>query len=400
MKAEFENKRTAAILGSTGSVGTQAIDALTRLGVKIELLTAGRNVELVAKQAVECNVSAVAVPDKADGERLRSMLPDSIKVYAGDSAVCDSIRECNCSLIVHAISGMAGIPAALAAADTGARIAMANKEALISLGHLIYDRLAVSGGELIPVDSEHSAIFQCLCAAGAADPKAPADSSRVRRILLTASGGPFFGMKREELEGVTPEMALAHPTWKMGAKITIDCATLMNKGFELIEACRLFNVEPDRVEVLVHRQSIIHSMVEYTDGAVIAELSYPDMRDCVRYALAYPDRAPFGGEPLDFCKVASLTFHKPDTEAFPLLTAATDAWEMGGTAPAALIAADEEAVAAFIRKELSFNGISDIVGDTIRKCNHIPATCPEAVFEAEREAREIAVSLIKKIGCR
>ena len=189
-------------------------------------------------------------------------------------------------------------------------------------------------------------------------------------------------------------MALAHPTWKMGAKITIDCATLMNKGFELIEACRLFNVEPDRVEVLVHRQSIIHSMVEYTDGAVIAELYYPDMRDCVRYALAYPDRAPFGGEPLDFVKLGSLTFHAPDTEAFPLLTAATDAWYMGGCAPAALIAADEEAVQAFIDKKLSFNGISDVVRDTLTKISSIAADSPEAVFEAEREARAIAKSII------
>ena len=260
MKAYSE--RRAAVLGSTGSVGTQAIDALTRLGTKIDLLTAGRNVDLVARQAIECDVRAVAVPDEGDGERLRSLLPDTIKVYAGGNAVCDSIKECGCDLIVHSISGMAGIPAALAAADTGARIAMANKEALISLGHLIYERLEKSGGELIPVDSEHSAIFQCLSASGCADPKAPADSSKIRRILLTASGGPFFGKKREELEAVTPEMALAHPTWKMGAKITIDCATLMNKGLELIEACRLFNVEPDRVEVLVHRQSIIHSMVE------------------------------------------------------------------------------------------------------------------------------------------
>lgn len=394
MKAYSE--RRAAVLGSTGSVGTQAIDALTRLGTKIDLLTAGRNVDLVARQAIECDVRAVAVPDEGDGERLRSLLPDTIKVYAGENAVCDSIKECGCDLIVHSISGMAGIPAALAAADTGARIAMANKEALISLGNLIYERLEKSGGELIPVDSEHSAIFQCLSASGCADPKAPADSSKIRRILLTASGGPFFGKKREELEAVTPEMALAHPTWKMGAKITIDCATLMNKGFELIEACRLFNVEPDRVEVLVHRQSIIHSMVEYTDGAVIAELSYPDMRDCVRYALAYPDRAPFGGEPLDFVKLGSLTFHAPDTEAFPLLSAAVDAWYMGGTAPAALIAADEEAVEAFIKKKLSFNGISDVVRETLKKITVLPATSPEAVFEAEREARLIAQTIINK----
>ena len=395
MNKNFEN-RTAAVLGSTGSVGTQAIDALGKLGVSVELLTAGKNIELVARQAIECAAKTVAVPDEGDGERLRALLPGSVKVLAGEDAVCTAIRECGCDLIVHSISGMAGIPAALAAADTGARIAMANKEALISLGHLIYRRLEKSGGELIPVDSEHSAIFQCLSASGAASPKRAADSRQVRRILLTASGGPFFGQKREELEGVTPEMALAHPTWKMGAKITIDCATLMNKGFELIEACRLFNVEPDRVEVLVHRQSIIHSMVEYTDGAVIAELSYPDMRDCIRYALAYPDRAPFGGEPLDFVKLGSLTFHAPDREAFPLLDAATDAWYKGGCAPAALIAADEEAVSAFIAKKLSFNGISDVVRETLEVCSHIPADSPEAVFAAEAEARARALEIIKK----
>ena len=391
------DQRSAAVLGSTGSVGTQAIDALGRLGVKIKLLTAGRNVDLVARQAMECSAEMVAVPNKDDGERLRSLLPEGVKVYAGETAVCDAIAECGCNLIVHAISGMAGIPAALSAAKTGARVAMANKEALISLGHLIYSELEKSGGELIPVDSEHSAIFQCLCAQGAASPKGPADSSRVRRILLTASGGPFFGQSRAELEKVTPEMALAHPTWKMGAKITIDCATLMNKGSELIEACRLFNVEPDRVEVLVHRQSIIHSMVEYTDGAVIAELSYPDMRDCVRYALAYPDRAPFGGDPLDFVKLGTLTFHAPDREAFPLLGAAEKAWYMGGTAPAALIAADEEAVSAFIDKKLSFNGISDAVLETINRCRILSADSPEAVFEAEREARDIARSVIAKM---
>jgi len=387
-------EKRAAVLGSTGSVGTQAIDALTRLGVKIDLLTAGKNISLVAKQAVECNAVAVAVPDPGDGDALRSLLPDTVKVYAGKDELLQAIMECRCDLIVHAISGMAGIPYALACADTGARIAMANKEALISLGHIIYERLKRSGGELIPVDSEHSAIFQCLAASGAADPKAPADSKSVRRILLTASGGPFFGMSRDELCSVTPEMALAHPTWKMGKKITIDCATLMNKGFELIEACRLFNVEPDRVEVLIHRQSIIHSMVEYTDGAVIAELSYPDMRDCVRYALAYPHRAPFGGEPLDFVKLGSLTFHAPDRNAFPLLRAAEDAWYMGGCAPAALIAADEEAVWAFLEKKVSFTGIADVVLETMSRISHIPADSAEAVFAAEAEARKIAREII------
>lgn len=390
--------KTAAVLGSTGSVGRQAIDALTALGVRISLLCAGNNIELLLRQIGELHPDAVAVPSEENGKKLREMLGGSVRIYSGDGAVCQAVRECGADIIVHAISGLAGLPSALAAAETGARIAMANKEALISAGHLIYGRLAVSGGELIPVDSEHSAVFQCLCAQGAASPKAPADPTYVRRILLTASGGPFFGKSRKELESVTPAQALAHPTWKMGKKITVDCATLMNKGFELIEACRLFGVTPEKVEVLVHRQSIIHSMVEYTDGAVIAEMSYPDMRDCVRYALTYPERAPFGGEPLDFTAVGELTFHKPDTKAFPLLSAACDTWYRGGTAPAALIAADEEAVEAFLCGRLSFNGISDAVIAAMDKITVTPADSAEAIFAAEAAARAAAQKEIRRLS--
>lgn len=390
--------KTAAVLGSTGSVGRQAIDALTALGVRISLLGAGNNIELLLKQIDELHPDAVAVPGEENGKKLREITGDGIRVYSGERAVCRAVKECEADIIVHAISGLAGLPSALAAAETGARIAMANKEALISAGHLIYGRLAVSGGELIPVDSEHSAIFQCLCAQGAASPKAPADPTYVRRILLTASGGPFFGKSRKELESVTPAQALAHPTWKMGKKITVDCATLMNKGFELIEACRLFGVTPEKVEVLVHRQSIIHSMVEYTDGAVIAEMSYPDMRDCVRYALTYPERAPFGGEPLDFTAVGELTFRKPDTKAFPLLRAACDAWYRGGTAPAALIAADEEAVEAFLCGRLSFNGISDAVIAAMDRITVTPADSEEAIFAAEAAARDAAQKEINRLS--
>lgn len=380
-------ERTAAVLGATGSVGRQAVDALTALGVRITLLTAGNNTEELIRQVEICHPDTVAVPNEENARKLKDILP--CKVYGGENAICDAVKSCGADLFVHSISGMAGIPSALAAAETGARIAMANKEAIISAGHLIYDRLKKSGGSLIPVDSEHSAIFQCLTAQGAARIDSPADSSCVRRILLTASGGPFFGKSRDELENVTPEMALAHPTWKMGQKITVDCATLMNKGFELIEACRLFGVTPEKVEVLVHRQSIIHSMVEYTDGAVIAQMSYPDMRDCVRYALTYPDRAPFGGEPLDFPKIGTLTFHRPDREAFPLLGAAEDAWGMGGTAPASLIAADEEAVRDFLAGKLSFNGIADAVRRVMDKVTVTPADSIEEIYRAENEAREI-----------
>ena len=386
---------TAAILGSTGSVGTQAIDALMEFGVRITMLSAGSNAEKLIEQARLVNPEIIATPSKVCADRLRRELGDShIKIYDGEDAVCRAIRECGAGLIVHSIAGLAGLPAALVAAETGARIAMANKEALISAGHLIFDRLEKSGGELIPVDSEHSAIFQCLCAQRAERTSAQADSSRVRRIILTASGGPFFGQKTEDLDKVTPAMALAHPTWKMGPKITIDCATLMNKGFELIEACRLFGVDEDRVEVVIHRQSIIHSMVEYIDTSVIAQLSYPDMRDCVRFALTYPDRAGAGSPPLDFAKIGQLTFHEPDCQVFPLLSLARETWKRGGTAPTALIAADEEAVAAFLREEITFGDIARVVCDAMDACPVREADCEEAIFAAEAEAREIARNIL------
>ncbi len=385
-----------AILGSTGSVGTQAIDALTELGANITMLAAGKNCEKLIEQAKFCRPEIIATSDKECSKNLKEAFADSdIKIYSGEDAVCRAIYDCGASLIVHSISGMAGLPAALAAAETGARIAMANKEALIAAGHLIYDRLAKSGGELIPVDSEHSAIFQCLCAQGSASPSKQADHSRVRRILLTASGGPFFGWSPEQLDTVTPEMALAHPTWKMGAKITVDCATLMNKGFELIEACRLFGVDSDKVEVLVHRQSIIHSMVEYIDTSVIAQLSYPDMRDCVRFALTYPDRAPAGSPPLDFAKIGTLTFHEPDNEAFPLLNLARETWRRGGTAPASLIAADEEAVDAFLKNRISFGDIARTVIGAMEKCTVYDADSEAPIYRAENEARAITREILK-----
>lgn len=390
---DYKNTK-CAILGSTGSVGTQAIDALMELGANITMLAAGKSYEKLMEQAKLCHPEIIATSDEGCGEKLRAELGENIKIYSGENAICHAIYDCGASLIVHSISGMAGLPAALAAAETGARIAMANKEALIAAGHLIYDRLGVSGGELIPVDSEHSAIFQCLCAQGAASPRTQADSSKVRRILLTASGGPFFGWSSDALDTVTPEMALAHPTWKMGPKITVDCATLMNKGFELIEACRLFGVDSDKVEVLIHRQSIIHSMVEYIDTSVIAQLSYPDMRDCVRFALTYPDRAPAGSPPLDFAKVGTLTFHEPDNEAFPLLNLARETWKRGGTAPAALIAADEEAVDAFLKNKIGFGDIARVVTASMSKIAVYEADSEVPIYRAESEARSIARDII------
>jgi len=388
-------RKKVAILGATGSVGRQALDALSNTDCEIVLLTGGKNIELLAEQAVKYSASVCAVPDDELADRLKVLLSETgVKVYGGKNAICDCIENCGADLIVHAISGMAGIPAAISSSKTGARLAIANKESIISLGDTILENIRTFDGEIIPVDSEHSAIFQCLCASGAIDAKGNSRPEIVKRILLTASGGPFFGMKKSELEKVTPEMALAHPTWKMGKKITIDCATLMNKGFEIIEACRLFDVPIDKIEVLVHRQSIIHSMVEYIDTMVLAQLGTPDMRHCVRYALSYPERMEVEECGLDFTSLAKLTFDKPDTDAFPLLDASRKAYLIGTTAPAALIAADEEAVSAFISGNLTFNGISDVVCETLESFSPHSDCSAQSVYEAETVAREIAKKII------
>lgn len=292
-------------------------------------------------------------------------------------------------VIVHSIAGLGGTRAALAAAESGRRLAMANKEAIIAAGDLIHERLVASGGELIPVDSEHSAIFQCLSTSCGR-----AKGESVRRILLTASGGPFFGMSREEMSAVTPERALAHPTWKMGPKITVDSATLMNKGFEVIEAVRLFGVRPEQVEVLVHRQSIIHSMVEYIDNSVIAQLAAPDMRSCIRYALSYPKRAETTHGQLDFKTLGSLTFAAPDLEAFPLLALAYEAIREDGTAPVALIAADEVAVDAFFKRRIGFTDIYKIVAETLERIQTHTVCSAEDVYLAAECACRTAEELI------
>lgn len=393
----MERKKKVAILGSTGSVGTQALEALRNIKAEAALLTGGQNISLLAKQISAFHPALAAVPTREAADRLQGMLAEGrTRILGGPDAICQAIRECGADVIVHAICGMAGIPPALAAADTGARIAMANKEAIIAAGHLIYDRLAKSGGELIPVDSEHSAIFQCLTAAGAADPHSPANPAKIRRIILTASGGPFFGKDTAALSAVTPQMALAHPTWKMGKKITVDSATLMNKGFEWIEACRLFGVRGDQVEVVIHPQSIIHSMVEYIDTSVLAQMSYPDMADCVRYALHYPNRASFDGPSLNFAAVGTLTFHTPDEAAFPSLKIAREAWEAGGCSPATLIAADEIAVDAFLTEKIGFMDIPTLVEKTLSVCPVYPVHSEEDVYEADRTARAAARKQIKK----
>lgn len=391
----IQNK-TVAVLGSTGSIGCQTLDVVRQLGLRVSLLVGHKNASELARQISEFSPDTVICADRETAERIRGMTdvaPDVLRF--GEDALDEELLCRPADFTVHAIAGLAGLRSALAASRTKTRICMANKEALICAGELIFENLRTGGGELIPVDSEHSAIFQCLAENRGEKTDAAASPKSVKRLILTASGGPFFGRTGEELDGVTPEMALAHPTWRMGPKITVDSATLMNKGFEIAEAIRLFGVSPDMVDVVVHRQSIIHSMVEYTDNTVIAQLGAPDMRSAIHYAFTYPERAVVSSAPLDFASVGTLTFDRPDAGVFPLLEAGRTAYRMGGTALCTLIGADEEAVAAFLRGELGFRQIADVTLETLEGAQILPVS-EEALCEADRRAREIARGHIEK----
>ena len=347
------------VLGSTGSVGEQAIDVAKRTGAKVNALCANKNAKCVEEQVRELGVQACAMSDETAAKDLRERLADtSVRVYAGMDGVCEMIAEDYGpdEIVLNSVIGEAGLRPTLATLTAGKKLALANKESLVCAGEVVMPLAREKGIEILPVDSEHCAIFQCLRSG---------EKKQIKRILLTASGGPFYGYTSEQLKDITVERALAHPTWSMGAKITIDSATLMNKGFEVIEAVHLFDVRPEQIEVLVHRESIMHSAVEYIDNSVIAQLSIPDMRHCVQYALTHPARAEAVTEQLDLTKVGSMTFAKPDTKTFPLLALALHAIDLGGATPAVLNAANEVAVAAFLAKRLSFCGIFEVVCQTV-----------------------------------
>lgn len=387
------SERTITILGATGSVGGQACDVALSTDIRVKMLSAGRNAVGMAEAARRLHPETCIMESESAADELRRLLAgENIKVYGGRESLLDYLSSSPADVTVHAIAGLAGTDSAVAAARTPTRIGMANKEAVIAAGPVLKELLAKSGGTMIPVDSEHSAIFQCLTTEGS--PRLFERCERVSRIILTASGGPFFGMKRDELLQVTPESALMHPTWKMGAKITVDCATLMNKGFEVIEAARFFGVTSEEIDVVVHRQSIIHSMVEYIDNTVMAQMGIPDMRSAVRYAVNYPERLHVAGERVNFTDIGTLTFDMPDNDTFPLLDVARSALRQGGTAPAALIAADEEAVRAFMEGRLSFVGISDVVCETVERTAHLEEITVETLRETDVLARRIAADII------
>ena len=378
-----------AVLGATGSVGMQALDVARARGYQVVLLSAGRNIELLCELAREFLPERVVIADERLVGVLRVALADTpCQVYGGESGLLDAISECETGVtFVNSILGEAGLLPSLAVIEKGERLALANKETLVCAGDLVMARARESGAQILPVDSEHSAIFQCL-RSGA--------HGELRRILLTASGGPFFGRSREELKGVGLAQTLAHPTWKMGKKITVDSATMMNKGFEILEAVHLFGVPSSKIDVLVHRESIIHSAVEYIDNTVIAELSVPDMRACVQYAVDYPERYTASIAPLDLFSIGTLTFHPADEETFSPIRLAREAATLGGGAGALLNAADEIAVEAHLSGELSFLGILEVLEGTFDRMKAAAASaCSlDDILKTDAEARILARTLV------
>lgn len=379
------------VLGSTGSVGTQALDVARANNIRVKALSANRDVIAIEHQAREFKPRAVAMSDIEAAKDLAVRLKDTdIKVYQGQTGICSMIEESDADSVVNSITGRAGLLPTLSVIKSGKRLALANKESLVVAGEIVMSEVKRHGTVLTPVDSEHCAIHQCL-RSGNAD--------EIQRLILTASGGPFFGKTKAELANITVENALAHPTWKMGAKITVDSATLMNKGFEVIEAAHLFGITADKIDVVVHRESIIHSMVEYIDNSIMAQLSVPDMRHCVQYALSYPRRAASVTPRLSLTALSGLTFAEPDKNTFVLLQMAYDALTAGGATAAVLNAANEVAVDLFLSKSLSFLGIFDTVCRTVEALSDAKYEHSlEGILEYDRLARLMALDVSKNIN--
>ena len=380
--------KCVSILGSTGSIGRQTLDIIDNLGLPVAALTAGSNAQRMADQCRKYQPKLAVMSTKAAADELKAMISDlSTEVMWGEDGLiaAATIPEADC--IITAVVGMVGLKPTLAAIRAHKRIGLANKETLVCAGQLVMAEAKKYNAEIIPVDSEHSAIFQCLMGCN--------DRREVKRILLTCSGGPFYGKSREELGVVTKADALKHPNWKMGAKITIDCATLMNKGLEVIEAMRLYDLPLEQVDVLIHRQSIVHSMVEFTDGAVMAQLGAPDMRLPIQLAMTYPERSATPVDFLDLTTCGALTFSHPDMAAFPCLKLARDCAARGGTACPAMNGANEEAVALFLNDEIGFYDIYDLVSRAVEVVPFIAEPTLEEILESDRLAREAVRNFMK-----
>ena len=379
--------KTVSILGSTGSIGRQSLDIISRMeGVRVIALTAGSSVELMAQQCMEFHPELAVMATEEAACQLREALSDlDIRVSWGEAGLVEAATIAEAECVITAVVGMVGLKPTLAAIRAGKRIGLANKETLVCAGELVMAEAEKYNVEIIPVDSEHSAIFQCLMG--------NTDRREVKRLILTCSGGPFYNKTPEELKTVTKADALKHPNWKMGAKITIDCATLMNKGLEVIEAMRLYRMPLEQVSVLVHRQSIVHSMVEFVDGAVMAQMGAPDMRLPTQLALTYPQRLDCPVDPLDLTACGALTFAHPDLERFPCLALAYACAKKGGTACPAMNGANEEAVAMYLRDEIGFYDIYRLVSAAVEAVPFVQEPTLEQILEADRMAREAVRNL-------
>ena len=381
-------KRTLSILGSSGSIGQQTLKVAEVCGHNVAAITVNRSVELAEKQVRQFSPRlAVAVDERAAAE-LRVRLADTgTKVLSGQEGLLEAASLPEADTVVTAIVGVAGLKPTLAAIDCGKRIALANKETLVCAGELVMARAEEKGAEIVPVDSEHSAIFQCL--------QGCKNRGEVRRLIITASGGPFYGKSSKELSLVTKEQALKHPNWAMGAKITIDSATLMNKGLEFIEAMRLYAMPPERIQIVVHRESIVHSLVEFEDGAILAQLGSADMCLPIQYALTWPERTPGPAKPLNLLSCPPLTFAEPDLEAFPCLKMAMECARIGGTSCTVLNSANEAAVELFRQDRIAFGQIPDLVAEALDRIPNTGHPAMEEILEADRRARECVAEAVK-----
>ena len=375
--------KSITILGSTGSIGTQALDVARAHNIRIDAIAANQNVELLERQAREFSPKYVAIFDEGKYKELKNSLADTnIAVVAGMDGVCEIATIDSTDIVLNSVVGMVGLEPTLTAIHAGKDIALANKETLVAGGKIVTNAAKKHGVKILPVDSEHSAIFQCLQGN---------NKSEVNKLILTASGGPFFGLTKKDLEDVTKEQALKHPNWNMGAKITIDSATLMNKGLELIEAMWLFDMEPENIEIAVHRQSIVHSLVEYVDYSVIAQLGIPDMRIPIQYALTYPNRMPCPTGRLNLFNCGNLTFEKPDYETFICLKAAIKAAKHGGISSCVANSANEQAVELFLNDEITFLKIGELVMGAVEELAGLENNSLDDILTADKIAREYVI---------
>ena len=385
-------KRRIAILGSTGSIGRQALDVIRqhRDLFEVELLTANNSSELLIQQAIEFDANCVVICNEDKYREVADALqPHYIKVFAGMKSVCDLVQSDNIDIVLTSMVGFSGLESTIAAVKAGKAIALANKETLVAAGHIVMDLAARHRARILPVDSEHSAIFQCLMGSAGAD---------IEKIHLTASGGPFRAWSREDISKATRQQALNHPNWSMGSKITIDSATMMNKGLEIIEARWLFGTPGEKIDVVIHPESIIHSMVEYADGSVIAQMGHPDMREAIQFAFCFPHRLPLDNKKLNFAELGSMSFEAPDHERFPALGLAYEALRKGGNMPCIMNAANEAAVAAFLQEKIGFYDITDVVRETMETSEFIKFPDIYAIFGTNEDAQAKAKILIDKIS--